>query len=145
MHQTKITIILVMLVLFTIGNLASGSLQGALVMGCVLLIFTYLAFVARAALKMMHFLIGRYITISGIAVGLFLIFSPIIQEISGGFGDLRTIVSGMIIFFPTLVLREAIIHRMKGLLAAEVALTESPPNLLTNEAAQTTASPSSGL
>lgn len=119
MHQTKVSLILALLAFMTIGNFAAGSTQGGLVMSCVLVVFTYLAFVSRSATRKMHFTIGRYITISGIAVAIFFILRPIAQEILGGFGNLLSTLTGMTILFPTLVLRAAIMHRMKLLSEAE--------------------------
>jgi len=125
MRKTEITVTLALMTFLTIGNFTSGSTKGGLIMGCVLAVFTYLAFISKSAVNILHFTIGRYITTCGIAVAIFLIFFPIFLEISGGFGDFLWIVSGMIVLFPTLVFREAIMHRKKRIFDTESAPAET--------------------
>lgn len=94
-------------------------------MGCVLTVFTYLAFVSRSAVNVLHFKIGRYITTCGIAGAIFLIFFPIFLEITGGFGNFLWILTGFIALFPILFFREAVMHRMKQVSDHESALRET--------------------
>ncbi len=126
MRKAEINLTLILMTLITVGNFTSGSTIGGLVMGCVLAVFTYLAFVARNAKNVVHFTIGRYTTISGIAVAIFLIFFPIYQMVSGGFGDFLVIISGLIVLFPALVFREAIMHRKKELADTESSHENAP-------------------
>jgi hypothetical protein len=75
------------------------------------LVAIYLLFASTKATQEPYFLIGRYLTTIAFTVCFFAIGSPIYLEMTGGFGDFRYLVLGVIFLFPSLAFRNSISAR----------------------------------
>ncbi len=97
-----------------------------------LLVAIYLFFVSTKAIQEPHFLIGRYLTTIAFAVCFFAIGSPIYLEMTGGFGDFRYLVVGVIFLFPSLAFRNSISARRAKVLDGRIADEPRPEARLTS-------------